>query len=87
VTYYDAAIKVLESAQHPLTSQEITDLAVNQKLIEPRTKTPYDSMRAALYVHGRDDPRLIKLEDTGTLRAKKNSVRWILRQDLAQGSM
>jgi hypothetical protein len=81
VKFYEAAIKVLMSAQQPLTTRQITDLALERRLIKPRTKTPLASMARALYSQGRNDPRLVKLEDRGTLRAKRDSVRWTLRQD------
>jgi hypothetical protein len=46
MTYYEAALQVLGSARRPLTTQEITDLATERKLIVPRGKTPQQSMSA-----------------------------------------
>jgi HB1, ASXL, restriction endonuclease HTH domain len=69
----------LRSAQHPLTSREITSLAVEKGLIAPHGKTPHATMRARLYIRVRKDPELVKLEVPGDWRAKKDSVRWTLR--------
>ena len=79
MTYYEAALHVLKSVQHPLTAREITDLALTRELIKPVGKTPYDTMSAALYVRVRHDSELVKLEEPGNKRAKRGSVRWTLR--------
>lgn len=79
MTYYEAALKVLRAARHPLTAREITDRAIKKRLITPKGKTPYATMRAVLYVQVRNDPELVKLHDPGDQRAKPDSVRWTLR--------
>jgi len=79
MTYYEAALQVLRSARRPLTTQEITDLAMERKLIIPRGKTPHATMSAVLYQRVRDDPELVKLGVEGNERAKRGSVRWALR--------
>ena len=79
MTYYEAALRVLRSAKRPLTIQEITDAAVEGEFITPTGKTPYATMSAELYMHVRKDPQLVKLEDRGSTRAKRGSVRWTLR--------
>jgi hypothetical protein len=80
MTYYEAALQVLRSVGRPLTIHEITDEAVERGLIIPRGKTPHATMAAALYVRtARNDPQLVKLEDRGSKRAKRGSVRWTLR--------
>jgi hypothetical protein len=83
MTYYEAALQVLRSVEHPLTTREITDRAIEQGLITPRGKTPRNTMSAELYTRGHDDPELIKIEDPGTMRAKTGSVRWTLRRATA----
>ncbi len=47
-TYYEAAIQVLRSAQHPLTAREITARAIETGLITTTGKTPNATMSAAL---------------------------------------
>lgn len=79
MTYYEAALQVLRSARNPLTTRELTDLAIERGLITPRGKTPYATMAARLYVEGRNDAELVKLETPGKGRAKRGSVRWTLR--------
>lgn len=80
MTYYEAALSLLRSARRPLSTQEITELAVQRKLIVPRGKTPNASMSAALYQRVRDSGDLIKIDAPGDGRAKRGSVRWTLRQ-------
>jgi hypothetical protein len=79
MTYIGAALQVLKSAGHPLTTREILDQAVRQGLITLRGKTPDRSMAARLYTRARSDPQLVKLESPGNTRAKNGSVRWMLR--------
>lgn len=80
MTYYEAALQVLKAAKRPMTIQEITDEAVGRGLITPRGKTPHATMSAELYMHVRNDPELVKLEDRTSTRAKRGSVRWTLRR-------
>ena len=35
MTYYEAALSVLRSTRRPLSTQEITDLALQRQLIKP----------------------------------------------------
>jgi hypothetical protein len=68
----------LRSAQHPLTTREITAHAIETGLITPAGKTPGATMSAALYVHARKDATLTKIEEPANGRAKRGSVRWTL---------
>jgi len=77
--YYEAALQVLKSADHPLTVAEITDQAVHKGLIAPKGSTPYATMRASLYTRVQVDPELVKIHTPGPVRAKRGSVRWTLR--------
>jgi hypothetical protein len=79
MTYYDAALQVLSSAQHPLTCREITERALEEGLVIPRGRTPHASMAAELYKHLGIDARLVKIDVPGTKRAMRGSVRWKLR--------
>lgn len=83
MTYYRAALQILRSAQHPLTTQEITDLAITEGLIMPTGKTPQASMARVLYLRVRNDPELIKIDEPGNVRAKRRSVRWTLRHAIS----
>jgi hypothetical protein len=80
MTYYEAALEVLRSAQHPLTLREIADAAIERRLITPRGSNPLNTMGAVLYRQGRENPNLIRTGAPETGRAKPNSVRWTLRQ-------
>jgi hypothetical protein len=80
MTYYEAARQVLKSARRPMTTREITNLAIQRKLLVTRGKTPLASMSAVLYLRVRDDPELVKIAAQGSRRAKRGSVRWTLRQ-------
>ena len=75
MTWFEAALQVLRSAEHPLTAQEITDRALEAGLITTRGKTPHASMSARLYELGSNDAQLVKLETPGNGRAKRGSVR------------
>jgi HB1, ASXL, restriction endonuclease HTH domain len=86
MTYYEAALHVLRSAHRPLTTQEITDRAVEIGLIIPVGKTPYATMRARLYAHVSNDPELVKLEEPGNQRARRGSVHWTLRHSPSPNS-
>jgi hypothetical protein len=79
MTYYEAALQVLRSVQRPLTTGEVTDLAISSHLITPVGRTPRATMAAVLYIRLRSDTELVKLEDPGDRRAKRGSVRWALR--------
>jgi hypothetical protein len=79
MTYYEAALEVLRSARHPLSTREIMDRAIERGLIAPRGKTPLRTMESKLYLHVRSDPTLVKLEAQGNGRAAPRSVRWTLR--------
>ena len=85
MTYYQAALQILRSAQHPLTTREITDLAITEGLIGPAGKTPHASMGRVLYLRVSTNPELVKLEAPGNGRAKQGSVRWALRPAKAPG--
>lgn len=79
MTYYEAALSVLRSARLPLSTQEITDLAIRRKLIRPGGKTPNATMSAALYTRVGHDSELVKIDAPGNGRAKRGSVKWTLR--------
>ena len=83
MTYYEAALRILRSARRPLTTREITDLAIKKGLITPVGRTPHATMGAELYQRARNDPVLVKIQEPGNGRAKQGSVRWTLRRATA----
>ena len=80
MTYYEAALSVLRSARRPLSAQEITDLALQQKLIQPAGKTPKATMVSTLYTRVGGNSELVKIHTPGNGRARRGSVRWTLRE-------
>jgi hypothetical protein len=80
MTYYEAALLVLRSARHPLTAQEITDRALERKLIVSRGKTPWATMSAMLYRRVGNDAELVKVGARANVRAKPGTVRWTVRK-------
>lgn len=80
MTYYEAALQILRSARHPLTTREITDRAMERKLITPHGKTPQATMSAVLYRRAGNDAEFVKLDTQGNVRAKPGTVRWTLRE-------
>jgi hypothetical protein len=83
MTYYEAALQVLRSAHHPLTTREITDQVLEKGLITPHSKTPHATMAARLYLRVQKDSMLVKINVPGNGRARRGSVRWTLRQSTA----
>jgi hypothetical protein len=79
MTYYQAALHVLKIAGCPLTTREITTIAIERGLISPKGKTPHATMAAQLYLRVPKDQQLVKNASPGNGRAKQGSVRWALR--------
>lgn len=76
VTFLEAAAAVLRAAERPLMTREITDIALQSKLLRTSGKTPEATMRAALYRAQTDAP--IRREFApGQQRAVRGSVRWV----------
>ena len=82
MTYYQAAVQVLRSARRPLTTREVADRALTQGLIAPLGKRPHNTMAAVLY-RRHSDSEIVKIEDSGSGRAKRGTVRWTLRAAVA----
>ena len=80
MSYFEAAIKILEQAGKPLTTREVTDAAIKAGLLKPKGKTPEATMSAVLYTSARDDIRVVKLATPGASRAQRGSVRWSVRK-------
>jgi hypothetical protein len=79
MTFLAAAETVLKSARRPLTTREVTELALRRGLITPTGKTPEATMRAILYNAVRDNPQGTIQRDyrPGPIRAAPDSVRWV----------
>jgi ribonuclease E len=78
MTFYEAAIRVLEAEKHPLTTQEITERSISQGLLSHVGKNPAETLRSRLAVMSRRtrDRRVSVVgEDTFAL------VEWGLPED------
>lgn len=49
LSFKEAASKILEKAEEPLSAKEITEIALNEDLIETSGATPEATMAAQLY--------------------------------------
>jgi len=83
MTFRAAAEAVLKSARHPLTTREVTEMALKRGLIAPKGKTPEQTMSAVLYTAVRDKPEgtIRRLYRPGPTRAARDSVRWMWQGD------
>jgi hypothetical protein len=79
MTFYEAALQILKSSPRPLSTWEITELALERRLIVSRGKTPANTMAAVLYERLGTDPQLVKTGVDGPTRARPGTVRWTLR--------
>lgn len=77
----DAAETILSDVGKPLTVEALVEEALRRGLIHPTGKTPVATMSAALYMDVRENPttRLVHIADPGPNRARRNSVRWTVR--------
>ena len=82
MTYFEAAVQILESSRNPLTTREITERALELGLIVPQGKTPLATMSAVLYRRLGADAQLVKAGARGPTRARWGTVRWTLREKL-----
>ena|SRR5438128_11762405 len=87
-SFLEAAEIVLAEAGEALTAAAITEEALLRSLIRPSGKTPVATMTAALYVEARDNPasRVLRLAEPGPQRARRGSVRWMLRERTNESS-
>jgi hypothetical protein len=85
MTYLEAALEVLKSSRKPLTTREITNRAVRNRLIVPQGKTPDATMAAVLYRQLSTHTLIVKTAKPGPARAKRGTVRWALRKPPGAG--
>jgi hypothetical protein len=83
MTFLAAAEAVLKSARRPLTTHEITALALERSLLATTGKTPEATMAATLYIAVRKNPRgrIQREYQPGPTRAARGSVRWMWTGD------
>jgi len=83
MTFLAAAEAVLKSARRPLTTREVTELALRRGLILPTGKTPNATTSATLYTAVKDNPQGTIQRDyrPGPSRAVRDSVRWVWNGD------
>jgi len=81
-TFLSAALTVLSGASTPLTVRQITEEALRRDLLSTEGKTPEQSMAAELYKAVARSPNgpLVRIFEPGQTRARRGSVRWLLRQ-------
>jgi hypothetical protein len=75
MTFLAAAEEVLRTSNRPLTASEITEIALERRLLSPRGKTPVATMSATLYA-APAHARLRRTSQPGRARARRGSVRW-----------
>jgi HB1, ASXL, restriction endonuclease HTH domain len=75
MTFLEAAEKVLRAEGRPLTSREITELALRRRHLKTSGKTPDATMSARLYSAPPDTP-IRRTFRRGLQRAQRDSVRW-----------
>ncbi len=80
MTFWQMSEKVLAHANQAMTTREILQQAINSGLIVTKGKTPLATLRATLYTRSNRDPRLERVFEQGSTRAKRGSVRWRLRR-------
>jgi hypothetical protein len=75
MSFLKAAEEILRTSKRPLSTAEITELAIRKGLITTRGKTPTATMAARLYAAPPDAP-IKRVFQQGRTRAKQGSVRW-----------
>ncbi len=77
MTFTEAALRVLRDEQRPLTTREITEIALKRGLVTSSGKTPTATMSARLYLYSLTPGAMVLREfEPGPGRAKRGSVRW-----------
>ena len=79
MTFLRAAEAVLKSSKRPLTTREVTEVALKRGLVKTAGKTPEATMSATLYMAIRDAPEgpIQREAKPGAIRAVRDSVRWV----------
>jgi len=67
MTYFKAAVTVLQECNRPMTSREIMDEVIRRGLLIPSGKTPLYTLSSALYTSMQANPSgpLVRLSDQG----------------------
>lgn len=86
LTFFKAALKVLETSEKPMTTRQIISEAIRRGLIDPRGKTPEATLSALFYLHVRDaaKPLIRRHANPGLTRAQRGSVAWSLQSHSAK---
>jgi hypothetical protein len=80
MTYFEAALQILETSPEPLTTREILELIQSRDLVTATGKTPIATLSAALYRHLGKHPELQRLSERGRERAVRGTVYWTVRR-------
>ncbi|MGH2965127.1 MAG: winged helix-turn-helix domain-containing protein [Solirubrobacterales bacterium] len=75
MTFLKAAEEVLRSEGRPLSTRELTEIALSRGLLRTSGQTPTATMAAALYRAPANGPIRRKFRQ-GKTRAARDSVRW-----------
>jgi HB1, ASXL, restriction endonuclease HTH domain len=78
MTYLEAAITVLRTSPHPLTTSEIMERITVRSLLPVTGQTPRATLTAALYRNLGKHPQLRREAKQGRSRAARGTVRWYL---------
>ncbi len=91
MTYFEAAVTILQECNRPMTAREIMNEVIRRGLLTPSGKTPLYTLSSALYtsMQANPDGPLVRLSDQGPFpryrsnkegaRARRGSVRWALK--------
>lgn len=80
MTYFEAALLVLQTSPEPLTTREILEQIQAKDLVTATGKTPLATLSAALYRHLGKHPELQRLSKRGFERAVRGTVYWTVQR-------
>lgn len=76
MTYFEAALLVLQTSPEPLSDREILEQIQSRELVATTGKTPLATLSATLYRHLGSHPQLRRVCEPGRQRPRRGSVRW-----------
>ena len=84
MTFADAALKVLKQADRPMHYREITDVAIEEKLLDHVGQSPYQTMNSRLAMLSRieEEKRVVVKVRPGIYSLDKLSPALVSREDL-----
>jgi hypothetical protein len=80
ITWTAAVHQILLETGRPMTARELYGEIIDRGLVEPKGKTPFQTLVAGLYKETkRVDARISRVAEPGTERASWGTVRWMLK--------